>query len=104
MHWKKTKLNLNTNKNEAANRGLSASLPKNVTLSRNCTAQAYTAVYRMNYGIGASLLRKLEQSNCPVASGGHVATEIHEIRCSTHSTTTVRTKAGRPHAQNVQLT
>ena len=64
MHWKKTKLNLNTNKNEAANRGLSASLPKNVTLSRNCTAQAYTAMYRMNYGIGASLLRKLEQSNC----------------------------------------
>ena len=42
----KTKLNLNTNKNEAANRGLSASLPKNVKFSRNCTARSYAAVHR----------------------------------------------------------
>ena len=31
----------------------------------------------MNYEIGASLLRKLEQANCPVASGGHVASLPH---------------------------
>ena len=42
----KIKLNLNTNKNEAANRGLSASLPKNVKFSRNCTARSYAAVHR----------------------------------------------------------
>ena len=80
----KTKLNLNTNKNEAANRGLSASLPKNVTFSRNCTARAYAAVHRMNHGIGASLLHKLEQANCPVASGGHVAKAIHQMQHTQH--------------------
>ena len=80
----KTKLNLNTNKNAAANRGLSASLPKNVIFSRNCTFRAYAAMHRMNYEIGASLLRKLEQANCPVASGGHVAKAIHQMRHTQH--------------------
>ena len=32
---------MNTNKNEAANRGPSASLPKNVTFSRNFSASIY---------------------------------------------------------------
>ena len=80
----KTKLNLNTNKNEAANRGLSASLPKNVKFSRNCIARSYAAVHRMNYGIGASLLHKLERANCPIASGGHVAKSIHQMQHTQH--------------------
>ena len=97
----KTKLNLNTNKNEAANRGLSASLPKNVTLSRNCTARSYAAVHRMNYGIGDSLLHKLEQANCPIASGGQ---GNPSDAARTALPQTVCTEAGRPHAQNVQPT
>ena len=80
----KTKLNLNTNKNEAANRGLSASLPKNVKFSRNCTARSYAAVHRMNYGIGASPLHKLEQAKCPIASGGRVAKSIHQMQHTQH--------------------
>ena len=34
-----TKLCLNTNRNEGLNRGLSASLPKNVNFSRNLTSR-----------------------------------------------------------------
>ena len=38
----------------------------------------------MNYGIGASLLHKLEQANCPIASGGHVAKSIHQMQHTQH--------------------
>ena len=38
----------------------------------------------MNYGIGDSPLRKLEQVNCPIASGGHVAKAIHQMQHTEH--------------------
>ena len=70
------KLNFNTNKNEAMNRGLSASLPKNVKFSRNVLGRASAAVHRLNHGLGDSVLRKLEAVGSPVSKGGHVAKAI----------------------------
>lgn len=70
------KLNTNTNKNEAVNRGISASLPKNVNFSRNVLGRASAAVDRMNHGLGESMLRKLEAVGSPVTKGGYVARAI----------------------------
>ena len=61
------KFNTNTNKNEASNRGLSASLPKNVTFSRNANGRAHSAVHRMNNGVGESTMSKIE------SVGGHLS-------------------------------
>ena len=61
------RLNTNTNKNEAANRGLSVSLPKNVNFSRNGNGRAHAAVHRMNNGVGESTIRKIENV------GGHLS-------------------------------
>ena len=61
-----TKLCLNTNRNEGLNRGLSASLPKNVNFSRNVKGRACAAIDRLNYGAGDSLLWKLETSKASV--------------------------------------
>ena len=74
-----TKLYLNTNRNEGLNRGLSASLPKNVNFSRNVKGRACAATDRLNYGVGDSLLRKLETSKAPISKGGRAANLIHYI-------------------------
>lgn len=75
-----TRLNLNTNKNEAVNRGLSASLPKNVNFSRNCIARASSAIHRLNHGAGASLIKKLEAVGSPISKGGHVARAVKHMQ------------------------
>ena len=69
----KLHLNTNTNKNEGLNRGMSASLSKNVIFSKNAEGMAYAAVDRMNYGLGDSLHRKLEAVGSPVSKGGRVS-------------------------------
>ena len=79
-----TKLNLNTNKNEAINRGLSVSLPKNVNFSRNARARASSTIHRLNNGAGVSLIKKLEAVQSPITKGGQVA------RCVRHFQTTSR--------------
>ena len=79
-----TKLNLNTNKNEAINRGLSVSLPKNVNFSRNARARASSTIHRLNNGAGVSLIKKLEAVQSSITKGGQVA------RCVRHFQTTSR--------------
>jgi hypothetical protein len=68
-----TKLNLNTNKNEAINRGLSASLPKNVNYSRNARARVSSTIHRLNHGAGVSLIKKLQAVGSPITKGRYVA-------------------------------
>ena len=75
-----TKLCMNTNRNEGLNRSLSASLPKNVNVSRNVTGRACAAIDRLNYGTGASLLRKLESNRAPITRGGRVARVAAQIQ------------------------
>ena len=75
-----TKLCLNTNRNESLNRSLSATLPKNVNFSRTVTGRACAAIYRLNYGAGASILRKLESNKAPISKGGRVARTTRQIQ------------------------
>ena len=75
-----TKLCLNTNKNEGLNRSISASLPKNVNFSRNVTGRTCATVDRLNYGIGVSLLRKLEAVKAPITRGGRVARVASQLQ------------------------
>lgn len=75
-----TKLCLNTNRNEALNRSLSSTLPKNVNFSRNVTGRACAAIDRLNYGAGTSILRKLELNNAPISKGGSVARATRQIQ------------------------
>ena len=75
-----TKLCLNTNRNESLNRGLSATLPKNVKFSRTVTGRACAAIDRLNYGAGASMLRKLESNKAPISKGGRVASTTRQIQ------------------------
>jgi hypothetical protein len=73
------KLNSNTNKNEAVNRAISSSLPKNVLFSRNAKARALSAISRLNKGAGNALVDSLEAVNSPVSKGGRVASALRQL-------------------------
>ena len=88
-----TKLCLNTNRNEGLNRGLSASLPKNVNFSRNVKGRACAAIDRLNYGAGDSLLWKLETSKAPISKGGIVAKAVRQIQLVTTHNRIYRSKS-----------
>lgn len=74
------KTNISTNKNEATNRAITASLPKNVKFPRTSKARALSAIHRINYGPGHSLYKKLEVVGCSIASGGYVAHAIKDMQ------------------------
>ena len=57
-----TKMRLTTNKHEAANRAISASLSKKLKFFRNTQGRLCSVIDCMNYGAGVSLLPKLECS------------------------------------------
>lgn len=78
-----TRFNTNTNKNEAINRGLSVSLPKNVNFARNASGRMHSAVHRMNYGEGNSLVHKTEHLGCPLSQGGRVARAVRQMQLVT---------------------
>lgn len=74
------KLNTNTNKNEAVNRAISASLPKNNDFSRNAKARAMSAVCRINKGAGNSMADNLKVVKSPVSKGGAVAKGMRTLQ------------------------
>ena len=78
LNLKKT--NCNTNRNEAVNRSLSASLPKNVNFSRNAKARALASVCRLNKGKGKSIIDSLEVVGSPVSKGGRVAKSFNQLQ------------------------
>ena len=88
-----TKLCLNTNRNEGLNRGLSASLSKNVNFSRNVKGRACAAIDRLNYGVGDPLLRKLEKSKAPISKGGRVAKAVRQMQFVTTYNRIYRSKS-----------
>ena len=75
-----TRRRLTTNPNESANRAFSASLPKNVKFSRNALGRVCSVIDRLNYGAGESMLRKLENVQCPITKGGKVARAVKRIQ------------------------
>ena len=88
-----TRLNLNTNKNEAVNRALSVSLPKNVNYSRNAVARASSTIHRLNMGAGNSLIKKLETVGSPITRGHSVARAVkHMNTASTYHITYTKRK------------
>lgn len=66
------KTNTNTNRNEAINRSLSSSLPKNVSFSRNANARTMATVTRLNEGKAKSVLRIMKAAGCKISKGGGV--------------------------------
>lgn len=74
------KHNMNTNKNEAVNRAISVSLPKNNDFPRNVKARALAAICRVNKGPGKALLENLEAVKSPVSKGGGVARGIQKLQ------------------------
>lgn len=72
--------NMNTNKNEAANRGISANNPKNVKCSRTGNARVLSAVGRMNKGAGKHLIDSLEGAGCAISKGGYVSKAVHQMQ------------------------
>ena len=75
-----TRRKLTTNFNEGANRAISASLPKNCKFSRNALGRMSSVIDRLNYGAGISMLRKLENVQCPITKGGRVARAVKRIQ------------------------
>ncbi len=76
----KIKHNTNTNKNEAINRGISASLPKNVNFSRNAKARAYSAIHRINKGQGKSVISLLNAVGCPIGQSSMVMDTLNQMQ------------------------
>lgn len=72
--------NTHTCKNEAINRSLSASLPKNVNWARTGRGRMLATCDRINKGIGESLLHKLEVVGAPISRGGRVARAIQQMQ------------------------
>ena len=70
------KLQNTTNRCEAINRGISASLSKNVNHPRNAFARASSAIHRLNHGVGQSTILKLEHVGAPLSKGGRVAKAV----------------------------
>ena len=62
-----------TTKNEAANRSLSVSLPKNVNFSRAGYNRMHSTISRLNHGPGESSLKKLEVAGAPPVPGSKPA-------------------------------
>lgn len=75
-----TRKNLNTNKNEAFNRSLSTSDPKNVNHSKTGKARVMSAVCRINKGAGNSLVESLQDAGCAISKGGAVAKAARQIQ------------------------
>ncbi|CAH1801925.1 unnamed protein product, partial [Owenia fusiformis] len=56
-----------TNSNEAANRAITARVPKNVRWSRNGTSRVFGTIHTLNNGPGVSMCKKLNAINIPIA-------------------------------------
>ena len=72
--------NANTCKNEAVNRSLTASLPKNVNFSRTSKGRMLATCHRVNEGIGNSFLRKLECLGAPVPRGSPPVRALRRVQ------------------------
>ena len=78
--YKEFKLHTSTQSCEAANRSISACLPKNVTFCRDFRARASTAVHRINNNIGNSLHMKLDALGAPITPGSRTAKALKKIQ------------------------
>jgi hypothetical protein len=82
----KMKFNSNTQKCEAANRGASVSLPKNVNYSRNMEPRLASCVHRLNNGVGYSLRQKANNLGTEFSTQVHSALEQMQKVSKYHKT------------------
>ena len=80
------KNNTSTNKTEAVNRAMTASLPKNVTYSRNALPRAASAVHRLNNKLTKYVLSKLNCVGSPLQTGSKAVTALKQMEKECHYT------------------
>lgn len=85
--------NTNTCKNEAINRSVSATMPKNVNWSRTGRGRMLATCDRINKGVGESLLYKLEVVGAPISKGGAVARAVRQLQNDTQYQKAYRKRA-----------
>lgn len=85
-----------TNHVEGAWRGVSASLPKNVSFPRTGKGRASAAVHRLIHGVGNSVIKKCAALGSPIPRRGHVANTLCQIqRDATYLSQYKRSKKAR---------
>ena len=77
---KKTSSNRNTNKAEAANRSIVASVVRGVTYTRNYSGRVHSAVNTLNRGLGGSVHYLMGKLDSPVPAGSRVARQLLSIQ------------------------
>ena len=66
----------NTQKCEAANRGITASVPKNITFVTNVAGRVHSAVSRMNWGPGQAIFNQADYFGAPLPAGTRVTRHL----------------------------
>ena len=66
----------NTQKCEAANRGITASVPKNITFVTNVAGRVLSAVIRMNWGPGQAIFTQADYVGAPLPAETRVTRHL----------------------------
>lgn len=75
-----TKHLLTTQKIESANKSLAATIPRNMTFSRNHDARAHTSVHSLNAGIGEAVVSECHAVGAPLTSGTRVTRRLLQMQ------------------------
>ncbi|VDI03769.1 Hypothetical predicted protein [Mytilus galloprovincialis] len=65
--------NTNTQKAEATNRAIRATVPSNVTFTRNYKGRVHTAIHNVNNGPGESIVKLCKAAGVPIGPGSRAA-------------------------------
>ncbi|VDI14341.1 Hypothetical predicted protein [Mytilus galloprovincialis] len=65
--------NTNTQKAEATNRAIRATVPSNVTFTRNYKGRVHTAIHNVNNGPGESIVKLCKAAGVPIEPGSRAA-------------------------------
>ena len=76
----KTKYLLSTQKCEAVNKAISATVPRNLTFSRNHDGLTDAAIHAVNSGIGAAILTECEQAGAGLTHGTRVTRRLWKMQ------------------------
>ena len=76
----KTKYLLSTQKCEAVNKAISATVPRNLTFSRNHDGRTDAAIHTVNFGIGAAILTECEQAGVGLTHGTRVTRHLWKMQ------------------------
>ncbi|CAG2191403.1 unnamed protein product [Mytilus edulis] len=72
--------NTNTQKAEATNRAIRATVPSNVTFTRNYKGRVHTAIHNVNNGPGESIVKLCQAAGVPIEPGSRAAHGLKNIQ------------------------